>query len=90
VLGIPLNSPKFKEVQDKGVHVGIRYIDAIANAAAAMRTKGLYETTVKMSRAPGDVNVLIDPIGLRYIQGRKRRVDFRGPVFTAIKVEPAG
>jgi O-phosphoseryl-tRNA synthetase len=35
------------------------------------------------------VNVLIDPVGLRYIQGKKRRVDFRGPVFTTIKVEPA-
>jgi O-phosphoseryl-tRNA synthetase len=88
VLGIPLNNPKFQEVQDKGVHVGIRYIDAIANAAARNAEEGIYETTVKMSRAPGDVNVLIDPVGLRYIQGKKRRVDFRGPVFTTIKVEP--
>ena len=87
VLGIPLNNPKFQEVQDKGVHIGIRYIDAIANAAARNIEDGVYETTVKMSRAPGDVNVLIDPVGLRYIQGKKHRVDFRGPVFTTIKAE---
>ncbi len=82
-----MNNPKFKEVQEKGVHVGIRYIDAIANAAARNIEDGIYETTVKMSRAPGDVNILIDPVGLRYIQGKKHRVDFRGPVFTTIKVE---
>jgi len=87
VLGIPLNNPKFKEVQEKGIHVGIRYIDAIANAAARNIEEGVHETTVKMSRAPGDVNVLIDPVGLRYIQGKKHRVDFRGPVFTTIKTE---
>ncbi len=88
LLGIPLNNPKFQEVQDKGVHVGIRYIDAIANAAARNIEEGVYETTVKMSRAPGDVYVKVDPIALRYIQGRKAKIDFRGPVFTSIKAEP--
>ncbi|MDI6897264.1 O-phosphoserine--tRNA ligase [Methanocella conradii] len=87
VLGIPLNNPKFREVQEKGVRVGIRYIDAIANAAARNAEEGIYETAVKMSRAPGDVNIVIDPVGLRYIQGKKRRVDFRGPVFTTIRAE---
>lgn len=87
VLGIPLNNPKFKDVHEKGVKVGIRYIDAIANAAARNIEEGVYGTTVKMSRAPGDVNVYIDPVGLRYIQGKKRRVDFRGPVFTTINAE---
>jgi O-phosphoseryl-tRNA synthetase len=88
VLGIPLDKPKFREAQDRGIRVGIRYIDAIADLAARNIEDGVYETTVKMSRAPGDVNVLIDPVGLRYIQGKKRRVDFRGPVFTTIKAEP--
>jgi O-phosphoseryl-tRNA synthetase len=88
LLGIPLNNPKFKDVQEKGVHVGIRYIDAIANAAARNIEEGIYETTVKMSRAPGDVYVKVDPIALRYIQGRKAKIDFRGPVFTSIKAEP--
>jgi len=87
VLGIPLDNPKFKEVQEKGVRVGIRYIDAIANLAARNIEEGVYDTTVKMSRAPGDVNVLIDPVAMRYIQGKKHRVDFRGPVFTTIKAE---
>ena len=36
-----------------------------------------------MSRAPGDVYVKVDPIALRYIQGKKAKIDFRGPVFTA-------
>lgn len=89
VLGIPRDSPKFAEAREKGVHAGIRYIDAIANAAARNAEDGIYETTVKMSRAPGDVFVRIDPVGLRYIQGRKRRIDFRGPVFTTVRVEPA-
>jgi len=87
VLGIPMNSDKFREVQEKGAHIGIRYIDAIADLAARNIEEGVYETTVKMSRSPGDVNVLIDPVGMRYIQGKKRRVDFRGPVFTTIKAE---
>ena len=88
LLGIPLNNPKFMEVQEKGVHVGIRYIDAIANAAARNIEEGVYDTTVKMSRAPGDVYVKVDPIALRYIQGKKAKIDFRGPVFTSIKAEP--
>lgn len=85
VLGIPHGNPKFAEVEEKGVGTGIRYIDAIANMAAKNVEDGIYETTVKMSRAPGDVNVKVDPVALRYIQGKKRRIDFRGPVFTAIK-----
>lgn len=88
VLGIPLNSPKFKEVQEKGAPTGIRYIDAIASAAARNIEEGVLETTVKMSRAPGDVYVKVDPVALRYIQGKKHKIDFRGPVFTSIKAEP--
>jgi O-phosphoseryl-tRNA synthetase len=87
LLGIPLNNSKFQEVRDKGVHAGIRYIDAIANAAARNIEEGVYETTVKMSRAPGDVYVNVDQIALWYIQGRKAKIDFRGPVFTSIKAE---
>lgn len=87
VLGIPLNNPKFKEVQDKGVCTGIRYIDAIANAAARNLEEGIYETSYKMSRSPADVNILIDPVAVRFIQGKKHRIDFRGPVFTTIMTE---
>ncbi|HEY3423054.1 MAG TPA: O-phosphoserine--tRNA ligase [Methanocellaceae archaeon] len=87
VLGIPLNNPKFMEAQEKGIRTGIRYIDAIANAAARNIEEGIYETSYKMSRSPADVNVLIDPVAVRYIQGKKHRIDFRGPVFTTIKTE---
>jgi O-phosphoseryl-tRNA synthetase len=88
LLGIPKNNPKFQEVIDKGATTGIRFIDSIANAAARNIEEGVYETTVKMSRSPGDVYMHLDPIGLRYIQGRKRKIDFRGPVFTSIRAEP--
>jgi O-phosphoseryl-tRNA synthetase len=87
VLGIPLNNPKFMEAQEKGARTGIRYIDAIANAAARNIEEGIYDTSYKMSRSPSDVNVLIDPVAVRYIQGKKHRIDFRGPVFTTIKTE---
>lgn len=87
VLGIPLNNPKFREVAENGVRIGIRYIDAIANMAARNIEENIYETTVKMSRSPGDVNILVDPVGLRYIQGKKHKIDFRGPVFTTIIAE---
>jgi len=87
LLGVPLNNPKYMDVIEKGVSTGIRNIDAIANAAARNIEDGVYETTVKMSRAPGDVYIKVDPIALRYIQGKKHKIDFRGPVFTSIKVE---
>jgi O-phosphoseryl-tRNA synthetase len=87
VLGIPLGNPKFKEFEDNGVRVGIRYIDAIANAAAKNIEDGIYETTVKMSRAPGDVFIALNPVAVRYIQGKKHKIDFRGPVFTSIIAE---
>ncbi|MCD1294997.1 O-phosphoserine--tRNA ligase [Methanocella sp. CWC-04] len=90
VYGIPKGNPKFKEIEEKGVSTGIRYIDAIANAAARNIEEGVYETSVKMSRAPGDVNVLIDPVALRYIQGKKNKIDFRGPVFTSVETEITG
>ncbi|HMK48048.1 MAG TPA: O-phosphoserine--tRNA ligase, partial [Methanocella sp.] len=60
---------------------------SIANAAARNIEESIYETTIKMSRAPGDVYMKVDPIALRYIQGKKHKIDFRGPVFTSIKAE---
>ncbi len=40
---------------------------------------------VKMAKLPSDVNVVIADPAMRYITGRNKRIDVRGPVFTAIE-----
>lgn len=79
-----------KDVIEKGTRVGITYFDAIANAAARRIEKAVeageaeVAYRVKMAKLPSDVNIAIAEPAMRFITGKTKRIDVRGPVFTAI------
>ena len=91
ILGIPHTS-KWEEAFENGVTTGMRFIDSFAELAAreaedaALKGEGS-ETRARIVRSPGDVNLKLDPALERYITGRKRKIDVRGPVFTTIRSE---
>lgn len=91
ILGIPKTS-KWEEAFENGVTTGMRFIDSFAELAAreaedaALRGEGS-ETRVRIVRSPGDVNLELEPALERYITGRKRKIDVRGPVFTTVRSE---
>ena len=92
VMGIP-KTPRWDEAFQNGASTGIRYVDAFANLAAsdveaAVQVGNESETRVRMVRAPGDINVKIDPVLERYITSHKHKMDMRGPVFLTVRSKP--
>lgn len=91
ILGIPKTS-KWEEAFENGVTTGMRFVDSFAELAAkeaedaALRGEGS-ETRARIVRSPGDVNLELEPALERYITGRKRKIDVRGPVFTTVRSE---
>lgn len=91
ILGIP-KTGKWEEAFENGVTTGMRFIDSFAELAAreaeeaALRGEGS-ETRARIVRSPGDVNLELEPALERYITGRKRKIDVRGPVFTTVRSE---
>ncbi len=100
VLGIPEkgleHSPLVREAREKGVKVGLSYLDAVASLAAAKieeaveEGRGTVDVRVKMAKAPGDVNIVVDERARRYITGRNKRIEVTGPVFIGVRAEIAG
>lgn len=91
ILGVP-DTNNFKKVRAKGVSAGVSYLDAIANLAGARVEEGLMaaesgEIHFKMAKVPSDVNIAIEPWAMRYITDNNRKLDLRGPVFTAVRWE---
>jgi len=39
----------------------------------------------KMAKLPSDINIAIADPAMRFITGESKRIDVRGPVFTAVK-----
>ncbi|NOZ77545.1 MAG: O-phosphoserine--tRNA ligase, partial [Euryarchaeota archaeon] len=72
---------------------GITYIDAVAALAAAEIEEGAREgragvsVRVPMVKSLGDINLELDEAALRYIMDRSKKVDVRGPVFTAVEAD---
>jgi O-phosphoseryl-tRNA synthetase len=91
ILAVP-EDKKWEEVLTKGVRTGIRFVDAIASLAAHEIEKAAAEGKnwsgrVKMSRSPADVNVRVDDVAVRYVTSQKKKIDARGPVFVAVRME---
>ncbi|WP_048151398.1 O-phosphoserine--tRNA ligase [Methanolacinia paynteri] len=91
ILGVP-DTSNFRKVRDKGVSAGISYLDAVANLAAARVEEGFMtgengEVHFKMAKVPSDVNIAIEPWAMRYVTDNNRKLDLRGPVFTAVRWE---
>ncbi len=80
------------EESEKGVFVGLRYIDAIAYKIAALVERNAlagkdFEYKVKIVRNLGDINLRLDDSALRYITKNKKKIDVRGPVFITVVVK---
>jgi len=91
ILGVP-DTKNFKKVRDKGVSAGVSYLYAVANLAAARVEEGFMtgesgEVHFKMAKVPSDVNIAIEPWAMRYITDNNKKLDLRGPVFTAVRWE---
>lgn len=77
----------------KGLSTGISYIQAFAAEAAyaveqaVQEGKNELEVRVRISRSPSDINLQIDPVAIRYITSRNKRIDLRGPVFTTVRMQ---
>ncbi len=92
VMGIP-KTPRWDDAFQNGASTGIRYVDAFANLAAsdveaAIQEGKESEARVRIVRAPGDINVKIDPVLERYITSHKHKMDLRGPVFLTVRSKP--
>jgi O-phosphoseryl-tRNA synthetase len=91
ILGVP-RTAKWEEAFEDGVTTGIRFIDSFAELAArkaeeaALKGEGS-QTRVRIARAPGDLNLRLQPALERYITSRKKKIDLRGPVFTTVRSE---
>jgi|Deesub1362A_J573_1020465.scaffolds.fasta_scaffold00115_65 O-phosphoseryl-tRNA synthetase len=91
IYGIP---PEKKiELRSKGINCNIRYLDSIALLAAYKIEKGLSSGTlgvkvrVPIVKSLSDINLSLDPLALRYIQGKNKKIDIRGPVFITIEAD---
>jgi O-phosphoseryl-tRNA synthetase len=77
----------------QGVSTGITYIEAFAAEAtyeieqALKQDKKELELRVRIARSPNDINLRIDPVAMRYITSRNKKIDLRGPVFTTIRMQ---
>ncbi len=86
IFGVP-RTKKYGELLEKGVKTNIRFVDGFAALAAHEIEQGCDEIRVRMARSPSDVNIMVDPVAVRYLQGKNKKIDVRGPVFTTVKVE---
>lgn len=90
ILAIPPQDGRFSRIYEEGVKTSMRLIDAFAVQAAAriehhtLKDENTVER-VKKIRTPAEINIRIPSHVQRYITARKKKIDFRGPVFTTIK-----
>ncbi|MBP2133846.1 O-phosphoseryl-tRNA synthetase [Methanomicrobium sp. W14] len=91
ILGLP-DTPNYKKQREKGVNAQVSFIDAAANLAAAKIEEAVFycengSTEFKMIKVPSEINLKIEPWAMRYITDNSKKIDVRGPVFTAVRWE---
>ena len=80
-----------RDIKEKGVRTGLRYLHGVANLAAYEIEKGVREgrekitVSVKTVKNPGDINLVIDPAAHRYLTTHSKKIDLRGPVFVTVE-----
>jgi O-phosphoseryl-tRNA synthetase len=94
ILGIPEKGMEkidiIKEAREKGIRTGIRYLDAVAKAAAArIEKEGEMEVRVRMAKLPSDINLKVSDVGIRFVSSKQGKIDIRGPVFIGVHSEIA-
>ena len=97
IVGVPPSGWERDEflgkVRDRGISTGIHYMDAFAALAASEIEKAARENRrqvkirVRNVKLPSDINLEIDEVAKRYVTANKKRIDIRGPVFTAVTAE---
>lgn len=100
ILGIPAvgleRDPLVRKARKKGVKAGVRFLDSIASMAVARLEDAIergepkeVDVRVKMAKLPSDVNIKVSNVAQRYVTGKRRRIDLRGPVFVGIRAKIA-
>jgi O-phosphoseryl-tRNA synthetase len=91
IIAVPKDE-KHRKYFENGVSTGIIFAEAFANEASAEIEKfvmrgedGVHR--VRVVKSPGDINVEISPNVQRYITGKNKKIDVRGPVFLSAKVK---
>ena len=93
VLGIPNIKKWHKAFENHSAKAGISFIEAFAAQAAreieeaAIFGANEHIVRVRIVKVPSEINLKIGPIAQRYITGKKKKIDIRGPVFTSVKAE---
>ena len=93
ILGIPNNKKWQKAFENHSARAGIRFIDAFAAQAAreieeaAMSGANEHIVRVRIVKVPSEINLKIGSTAQRYITGKNKKIDVRGPVFTSVKAE---
>jgi O-phosphoseryl-tRNA synthetase len=93
ILGIPNTKKWQKAFENHSARAGIHFIEAFAaQAAREIEEAAMSEATehiirVRIAKVPSEVNLKIGPVAQRYITGKKKKIDMRGPVFTSVKAE---
>jgi len=100
IVGAPLkgmdDAPLIRETREKGIDVGVRYIDGVASLAAAKIEEALktglekVNVRVKMARRLSDINLEVGEVARRFITNRKKKIVVSGPLFLGIRAEIIG
>ncbi|MET1124617.1 MAG: O-phosphoserine--tRNA ligase [Archaeoglobaceae archaeon] len=91
IYGVP-RSEKFREMFEKGVTTGFRYLDSFAHRAArkielaAMRGEDVV-ARVRNVEGLSDINLFLHENVRRYVIWKGGKIDVRGPVFVTVRAE---
>ncbi len=91
ILGLP-DTSNYKKQREKGVNARISFIEAAANLAAAKIEEAVFycengNVEFKMIKVPSEINLKVEPWAMRHITDNNKKIDVRGPVFTAVRWE---
>jgi len=100
ILGIPLEGMEdlelVREARAKGMATEISYLEGVASLAAA-RVEEAAKTgekgvniRVRVAKSPADVNIKIGDVAKRYITGKRKKIEVKGPVFVGVRAEMLG
>ncbi len=95
ILGVPMEGVEWADkINKNGIRAKYTYLYGFSNLVGAELEKlirdgknGMKEINVAMVKSFGDVNLTIDPAGLRYITANHKKIDIRGPAFIRARIE---
>ncbi|QLC49044.1 O-phosphoserine--tRNA ligase [Methanolobus zinderi] len=91
ILGVPDNKKWKKAMENHSARTGVRFLDSFASKAArdieeaVANGESEVETRVRIVKVPSEINICLEPLANRYITGKKKKIDIRGPVFTTVR-----